>query len=88
MVKSVSSFEIYKISSFLTCNISAIYRFAIFQKILIFLGFYNIFYHFLIFEVFHVLVANTISYTFKIVDFSSFTHEFSYVLVLLVKNRL
>ena len=39
-VSSVSLFEIYKISKFSTCTIMTNYRFAIFQKNLIFLGFY------------------------------------------------
>ena len=41
-VSSVSSSEIYKIYRFLTCTILTIYRFALFQKNSIFLGFYNL----------------------------------------------
>ena len=44
MVSSILSYEIYKISRFSTCTILAIYRFALFQKNSIFVGFYNISY--------------------------------------------
>ena len=40
-IRSVSSFEIYKIYRFSTCTISAIYYFANFQKKFNFHGFYN-----------------------------------------------